>query len=432
MIWLNCLLLLAVVVGHAGLMITLVNRTHGLPMRHAVLRKIRHLHDLLIPTFAITVLWFVGISGPGLLRGGSWLDLHFGWSLYFIICGCAIVGMSVTIIGRALRNRWLLIPNAGNTGRFRKSNLPFRADTSHLRTTRAVQLKDTSRTVDIKERLGKPPLCEGPYQFMTRVPGNEIFRIQLAEKSFRLPRLPTEWDDLSILHLTDLHLTGTLDRPFFEEIADLSAEMNADMIVFTGDLIDEQKLVEWLPSTLGRLDAPLGCYYILGNHDWNVDPKPIRETMNDLGWCDVSSRCEEIEIHGRTLAIGGTEKPWMGEHPDFSATSSDAFRLLLSHTPDNIKWARGQNVDLMLSGHNHGGQVRLPLIGPLYSPSVYGTRYASGAFWEDPTLLYVSRGISGQHPLRIRCQPELTKLVLRAQTLRSNQPVESRLEMVSV
>jgi hypothetical protein len=67
----------------------------------------------------------------------------------------------------------------------------------------------------------------------------------------------------------------------------------------------------------------------------------------------------------------------------------------------------------MLSGHNHGGQVRLPGFGPVYSPSAFGCHYASGVFWESPTLLYVSRGISGKHPLRWNCLPELTRLVLR-------------------
>ena len=355
MFWIYALLLLVVIVGQTELIVTLVNRIHGLPLPHWLLRKIRHVHDVLIPTLPIVVLWFVGIGGPGLLSGGSWTDLPMGWAAYFVFCGFGAIGLLMTVVTRGLRT----IP--------------------------ASQLKDKSWTVDIAKRLGKPPLAEGPYQFMTRVPGNEIFQVQVAEKTFQLPRLPVEWEDLSILHLTDLHLTGTLDRPFFEVVTELAAEMKADMIVFTGDLIDKQELTEWLPSTLGRLKAPLGCYYILGNHDWNLDPRPIRDMMNNLGWQDVSGRCEEVDINGRTLTIAGTEKPWMGQHPDFSRASSDTFRLLLSHTPDNINWARGQNVDLMLSGHNHGGQVQLPLIGPVYSPSVYGTRYASGVcFGKNP------------------------------------------------
>jgi predicted MPP superfamily phosphohydrolase len=97
-----------------------------------------------------------------------------------------------------------------------------------------------------------------------------------------------------------------------------------------------------------------------------------------------------------------------------ASAPADAFRLLLSHTPDNIQWARRHKIDLMLAGHNHGGQIRLPLFGPVYSPSVYGAHYASGAFWESPTLMYVSRGISGKVPLRWNCLPELSRLTLRS------------------
>jgi predicted MPP superfamily phosphohydrolase len=164
------------------------------------------------------------------------------------------------------------------------------------------------------------------------------------------------------------------------------------------------------------LRARLGCYFILGNHDWEygIDPDATRVALSDLGWQDTGGQTICIEHNGHTLAIGGSECPWMGEHPDFSTVPHDAFRLLLSHTPDNLPWARQQGVDLMLSGHNHGGQVVLPVIGPVYSPSRFGVRFAGGVYWHEPTLLYVTRGISGQYPLRLNCKPELTKVILRA------------------
>ena len=68
----------------------------------------------------------------------------------------------------------------------------------------------------------------------------------------------------------------------------------------------------------------------------------------------------------------------------------------------------------MLSGHNHGGQIRLPLLGSIFVPSRYGRRFDAGTFEEPPTVLHVSRGLAGQHPLRINCRPEVTRLVLRA------------------
>ena len=94
------------------------------------------------------------------------------------------------------------------------------------------------------------------------------------------------------------------------------------------------------------------------------------------------------------------------------ATQED-FVLLVSHSPDVAESLGGTPVDLVLAGHTHGGQIRLPVLGPVYAPSLYGCRFASGVFWMDPTLLYVSRGISGREPIRYNCVPELTKLVLR-------------------
>ena len=68
----------------------------------------------------------------------------------------------------------------------------------------------------------------------------------------------------------------------------------------------------------------------------------------------------------------------------------------------------------MLAGHTHGGQIRLPIIGPIVAPSHFGVKYASGVFYESPTLVHVSRGVSGLDPIRINCPPEVTKITLRA------------------
>jgi predicted MPP superfamily phosphohydrolase len=88
-------------------------------------------------------------------------------------------------------------------------------------------------------------------------------------------------------------------------------------------------------------------------------------------------------------------------------------RILLAHSPDQLSWARRNDIDLMLAGHTHGGQIRFPLIGPILAPSRYGVRYAAGTFYLPPVVMHVSRGISGLQPLRFNCPPELTKLVLR-------------------
>ena len=109
----------------------------------------------------------------------------------------------------------------------------------------------------------------------------------------------------------------------------------------------------------------------------------------------------------------GHEGPWFKPEPDLSGCPERVFRLCLSHTPDNIRWAKQNSIDLMLAGHNHGGQVRFPVIGSLLVPSRYGRRYDCGIFHEPPTLLHVSRGLGGEHPLRYNCRPEVVKIVLR-------------------
>lgn len=381
------MILLALLAGHIELLVMLVNRLYALPLPNWLLRPVRHLHDAVLLGSPVVWLWCLGLGGPRLLVGGNWSDVKPAWIGYLALCGLGTACLVVSALGF----------------RFRR---PPRAE-----------LSNHSRRVDVAARLGFRPLGDGPYQLLTRVPGNQLFQLEVSEKEYRLPRLPADWDGLSIVHLTDLHFHGTIDRPYYEEVARLAADMAPDLIVFTGDLLDKQCLVEWLPATLGTLRAALGCYFILGNHDWYLDPAPIRRRLVELGWHDVAGTTATIAYRGHDLLIGGTERPWMGEHPDFNsapaARASDSFKLLLSHTPDNLPWARRAGVDLMLSGHNHGGQVVLPLVGPVYSPSLYGCRYVGGAFWREPTLLYVSRGIAGKHPLRLRCPPELTKLILR-------------------
>jgi len=396
MIWLNLFIFVLLAAGHTELIVTLVNRVHALRIHRETLRHLRHAHDLLLIAFPVLLVGWLGFGGPGLLTGGRWDALSWGWWLYFGLCGCGVGGLLFS----SLRNLLRPIPT--------------------------VQVANHSHIVDVAARLGYAPLVDGPYRRMARVPGNEIFQLEVSEKTYRLPRLPQEWDGLSILHLSDLHYIGTVDRPYFEQVMDIAADMQADLIVFTGDLLDRQELLAWLPETLGRLSARLGCYFILGNHDWEhgLDPDETRRALSDLGWQDTAGQTLCIDHNGRTLAIGGSECPWMGEHPDFSGAPEDAFRLLLSHTPDNLPWARRQGIDLMLSGHNHGGQVVLPGIGPVYAPSRFGVRYAGGVFWEDPTLMYVTRGISGQYPLRLNCRPELTKLILRSPEVKFDEATD--------
>ncbi|MBI2480191.1 MAG: metallophosphoesterase [Planctomycetia bacterium] len=242
----------------------------------------------------------------------------------------------------------------------------------------------------------------------------------MTEKTIAFPALDSRLENLSIAHLSDLHFTGALSREYFEFVIDRVNDMNADIVVVTGDIVDKDECVAWIPATLGRLRARCGKFFILGNHDKRVTDIPgLRRTITDCGFVDLGGQSEYSMIDGCKVLWAGTERPWFGPAPEVPACATDRdgkpiLRILLSHSPDQLAWARRQGFDLMLAGHTHGGQIRLPIIGPIVSPSHFGVKYASGVFYEAPTLVHVSRGVSGLEPIRINCLPEVTKLILRA------------------
>lgn len=348
----------------------------------------------LIVAYPVLLLYGLGWHGPGLLTGGS--SWHFD-AVWWLPIALGAIGF-VLLIAATIGNRRYRPPPC---------ELSVASTIVDLRNGTYGQ---SWRTVFVGKR--------GRKRRVALLPGNEQFTIDVSTKAYQLPRLPAHWDGLTIVHLSDLHFYGGVTRAYFEIVCDQAAALRPDIFVFSGDLLDNQARLDWLPETLGRLQAPLGKFFVLGNHDWYLDPDATRLALVRLGWTDLSRGFVNLASpnrpEGSPLLLCGDETPWMGDHADLTGAPVDAFRILVSHTPDNITWARKQRIGLMLSGHTHGGQIRLPILGPVYSPSVFGCRFASGVFWLDPTLMYVSRGISGRDPIRYNCPPEVTKLLLKS------------------
>jgi uncharacterized protein len=402
MSWLNLGLLLVLIAGHAEVWVALINRLHAKPLSPDLLQRMRHVHDLLIPGFALAVLGGVGLTGPRLLFGGAWGEVGWGWYPFLMAAAAGVIGGLNGIV------------------RF------------HGTRRCSIQVGKKSQVSVVRLPDGTLPVARGPFERMARLPFNEQLSVDINRKQFSHPGLPQEFSGLRILHLSDWHFEGTITREYFEQVTQIAVREVVDLVVFTGDLLDQQACLEWLPTTLGRFSAPLGCWYILGNHDWYLGADETRDHLKASGWKDAITSIHSVSFRGGTIQIAGDETPWMGQSPVFpkrtetQPDSAPEFRILLSHTPDNIERARQQGVDLMLSGHNHGGQVVLPLIGPVYSPSRFGCRYAGGSFWQTPTLLHVSRGLSGRHPFRWRCRPEVTVLeFLTPGELTNSLPVET-------
>jgi predicted MPP superfamily phosphohydrolase len=370
------LMVAPILLGHVGLWAVITNVSHALGLSD---RWIAVIKLILLTAILAIPLWILGwalrapyASWPWLLRG------------YAAVClATACIGLPLT----TLLFKYRRVPE-GISGR--------------------------STEIDLAETEGKESLIgPGKYSWLLRLPGNESLRLKTTEWEVVLPNLPTEWDGLSVVHLTDIHLAPCYRRRFFEAVADIAAGWDADLLLFTGDLVDHDDAIHWVEPVMARLRARYGNFAILGNHDVEHQPERIRQALEDAGFADLDGRWTRLEIDGATLAIGGTSYPWGPRLAHEEMPEAD-FRLLLSHTPDRFPWAARRGIDLVLSGHNHAGQVRLPLVGPVLMPSIYSRRFDRDFFRLGRSLLYVSPGISGKHPLRYGgCVPELTRLVLR-------------------
>jgi len=373
------------IVGHALFWIGFINRMHGLRLRHRLMLPLQLFHFAWVPVASLAWIGWIGWGKPGLLAGGNPDDL--GWSTRW-------VGLAFMTVALLWLLRWVVL----------------------MRRSPARQIMSERHQLhDIGRELPEPPVDRGGRNnWWLSIPGNEILSLEIIELELALPRLPAAWNGLRILHLSDLHYTGGVSLPFFERVVELARERPCDLVVFTGDLLDDVCLHEWIGPTLGRLTAPLGCFFLQGNHDWEWgDIARTRKQLENLGWQNAGGQTKRLVWRGYPVVLAGDERPWWGPGPNWSCAEPGDFRLLLSHTPDNLPAARRAGVDLMLAGHTHGGQVCVPVVGPIYSPSLFGVKYAAGTFDRSPTLLRVSRGVGGMYPWRWNCRPEITFLTLR-------------------
>jgi predicted MPP superfamily phosphohydrolase len=254
-----------------------------------------------------------------------------------------------------------------------------------------------------------------PHHAIVHLPGNESLKLDLTERGLDVPRLPSALEGLSIVHLSDLHFTGRIGKPFFDEIVRMSNALEPEIVALTGDIVDKPPLIDWIPDTLGRLKARYGVYFIFGNHDLRVDWRRLQRVMEDCGLVYLGGRWKVVEVRSQSVLLAGNELPWFKPAADLNTCPPRRevpFRLLLAHSPDQLPWARKGDGDLLLAGHTHGGQIRLPMIGPVFAPSRDGVQFASGLFHAPPTILNVSRGLSAELPLRMNCTPEIIHLTL--------------------
>ncbi|RGN12525.1 metallophosphoesterase [Segatella copri] len=256
-------------------------------------------------------------------------------------------------------------------------------------------------------------------------------RLELKHITFTSPDLPPYFDGYRLVQITDFHL-GSFPpgNDFVQKVVDATNNEEPDMILFTGDLVNNQASeVEPYLDTLGQLHAQDGIYSIWGNHDYceygnnhsigalKRNRRMLYGYQESLGWHQLMNEHHVVSHGMASIAVIGVENPGQ---PPFTNRSNlkkamkglnpDMFKILLSHDPHH--WRRevvGKKIQLTLAGHTHAGQLK---IGK-WTPARMAFKEWGGAYRIGEQMLYVSSGIGGSFPFRLGAWPELTVITLK-------------------
>ncbi|MFC5861505.1 metallophosphoesterase [Acidicapsa dinghuensis] len=245
-----------------------------------------------------------------------------------------------------------------------------------------------------------------------------------------VPNLPPGFEGVRIAQLSDIHLDEFTEPYYLRDVVHAVNKLAPDFVFLTGDFVSDGPL----PRRIARHAAPhcaailseLTCanvYACLGNHDFLTDPKLVGDALTSARIHVLRNSHLPIERNGSRIWLAGLDDP-LCAMPDPDAAIPASIRqipsepvLLLCHGPDYadilLRHPAGKSVSLMFSGHTHGGQVRLPFLGPVHLPRM-GQKYVEGWFHLGNLNLYVNRGIGTvELPFRFNCPPEVTLFTLK-------------------
>lgn len=256
----------------------------------------------------------------------------------------------------------------------------------------------------------------------------ETYWIDVAQYTFASPDVPESFDDTKIVLLTDIHR-----GPFFSQdrVRSLVERVNAldpDVVVLGGDYV--YMSTDYAASCfaeLAALSALLGRYAVLGNHDYGDyhkgedGPNPVIAAIEDAGITLLREEAVWLERNGARVRLGGVSDSQVDRPrftPTVEGTTTEDLVILASHNPDYSEELPAQAVDLVLSGHTHGGQVAAFGKWAFYVPSEYGQKYRTGLVKNDVTTVIVSNGIgtSTIPPIRLCARPQIVVITLERGT----------------
>ncbi|MBQ9838521.1 MAG: metallophosphoesterase [Oscillospiraceae bacterium] len=243
-------------------------------------------------------------------------------------------------------------------------------------------------------------------------------------------KLPQSFDGYRIAHVSDLH-NAEMGKDN-EKLLTILRDADPDMIAITGDLIDSRSTnVEIALNFIREAVKIAPCYYVTGNHEARVNEyDELKSGMEAAGVIVLEDARTEISLEGKTITLIGVNDPSyqtdylfgdsetvMDTKLEELHTEDDVFTILLSHRPELFDIYADHGMDLILSGHAHGGQFRLPFIGGLVAPNQgLFPEYDAGIYTEGNTNMLVSRGVGNSIlPFRINNRPEVILIELQAE-----------------
>ncbi|MGZ9585313.1 metallophosphoesterase [Paenibacillus marinisediminis] len=251
----------------------------------------------------------------------------------------------------------------------------------------------------------------------------EPARIQNRTLTITSSTLPKPFRGVRIAHISDIHFGVYFDEDRIQEIVERVMAAKPDMICLTGDLVEDSSIfASNIIPLLKQLRAPLGQYAVLGNHDYERGVDLATVALQQAGFEVLTNSSRIVKRNGAALVIAGIDDAFDGNpnmNEALKQVPSETWCLLLAHEPDWADTALKYPVDLQLSGHSHGGQIRIPLYGPVFLPKL-GEIYPDGLYKLERSgagnrslLLHTSRGLGTTLlPIRLFCPPEWTLITL--------------------
>src|SRR5918993_487250 len=244
----------------------------------------------------------------------------------------------------------------------------------------------------------------------------EPYQLAVERRAVALRRLPRELDGFRVVHLSDIHHSPFTGRQQVERAIEVANSLQPDIVALTGDYVShEREYVQPCADMLGRLRARRGVYAVLGNHDNWVDAELVTDLFTLAGIRVLNNEGMRFEDRGASFWLAGVQDTMVGleDLPLALAGSSGAeMKLLLAHNPVILRRAARSGVDLVLSGHTHGGQVTWR--SERSASGRVRRRILRGLGRRGETQIYVTRGLGTVVlPVRYGCLPEVSVLTLR-------------------